>query len=80
MGSWGGGSNLTLVRGALAIGLRERRELLLRRRPERRKVDFTRLGSGLCVANLHASGPDQLAEADIRRAAEAIPNGPARTR
>jgi endonuclease/exonuclease/phosphatase family metal-dependent hydrolase len=72
MGSWGGGSNLTLTRGAVAVGLRERRELLLRRRPERRKVDFVRLAPGLCVSNLHASGPDQLAEADIRRAAEAI--------
>ena len=46
MGSWGGGSNLTLTRGALAVGLRERRELLLRRRPERRKVDFVRLAAG----------------------------------
>jgi endonuclease/exonuclease/phosphatase family metal-dependent hydrolase len=71
MGSWGGGSNLTLTRGALGHGRRERRELLLRRRPERRKVDFIRLTDGLCVSNLHASGPDQLAEADISRAADA---------
>jgi endonuclease/exonuclease/phosphatase family metal-dependent hydrolase len=71
MGSWGGGSNLTLTRGAGAAGLRERRELLLRRRPERRKVDFIRLACGLCVSNLHASGPDRLAEADIRRAVDA---------
>ncbi len=71
LGSWGGGSNLTLVRGALAERIRDRRQLLLRRRPERRKVDFARLGPGLCVANLHASGPDQLAEPEIRRAAEA---------
>jgi endonuclease/exonuclease/phosphatase family metal-dependent hydrolase len=69
LGSWGGGSNLTLVRGRLAERVRDRRELLLRRRPERRKVDFARLGPGLCVANLHASGPDQLAEPEIRRAA-----------
>jgi endonuclease/exonuclease/phosphatase family metal-dependent hydrolase len=71
LGSWGGGSNLTLVRGALGGRTRDRHELLLRRRPERRKVDFARLGPGVCVANLHASGPDQLAEPDIRRAAEA---------
>ncbi|MGH2964670.1 MAG: endonuclease/exonuclease/phosphatase family protein [Solirubrobacterales bacterium] len=71
LGSWGGGSNLTLTRGALRDGLRQRRELLLRRRPERRKVDFIRLTAGLCVSNLHASGPDQLAVPDIRRAAEA---------
>jgi endonuclease/exonuclease/phosphatase family metal-dependent hydrolase len=71
LGSWGGGSNLTLVRGSLAERIRDRRQLLLRRRPERRKVDFARLGPGLCVANLHASGPDQLADPEIRRAAEA---------
>ncbi len=34
-------------------------------------MDFARLGPGVCVANLHASGPDQLAEPEIRRAAEA---------
>lgn len=71
LGSWGGGSNLTLVRGALGDRIGDRHELLLRRRPERRKVDFVRLGPGLCVANLHASGPDPLAEPDVRRAAEA---------
>ena len=71
LGSWGGGSNLTLVRGPLGEGKRDRRELLLRRRPERRKVDFVRLGPGLCTANLHASGPNELAEPDIRAAAEA---------
>ena len=71
LGSWGGGSNLTLVRGPLGERMRDRRELLLRRRPERRKVDFVRLGPGLCTANLHASGPNELAERDIRDAAEA---------
>jgi endonuclease/exonuclease/phosphatase family metal-dependent hydrolase len=70
LGSWGGGSNLTLVRGALSGRVRDRRQLLLRRSPERRKVDFARLDPGLCVANLHASGPDQLAEPEIRRAAQ----------
>jgi endonuclease/exonuclease/phosphatase family metal-dependent hydrolase len=71
MGSWGGGSNVTLTRGVLGRGGHERRELLLRRRPERRKVDFVRLSAGLCVSNLHASGPDQLAATDICGAAEA---------
>ena len=32
---------------------------------------FARLGSGLCVANLHASTSPARAEADVRRAAEA---------
>jgi endonuclease/exonuclease/phosphatase family metal-dependent hydrolase len=71
LGSWGGGSNLTLARGPLAEPIRDRRQLLLRRTPERRKVDFVRLGPGLCVANLHASGRRELAERDVRRAAEA---------
>jgi hypothetical protein len=48
-----GGSNLTLVR---RDSIAERRELVLReRRPERRTMAFTRLASGLCVANLHTS-------------------------
>jgi endonuclease/exonuclease/phosphatase family metal-dependent hydrolase len=48
-----GGSNLTLVRGD---SIAERRELALREgTPERRAMAFSRLGSGLCVANLHAS-------------------------
>jgi endonuclease/exonuclease/phosphatase family metal-dependent hydrolase len=48
-----GGSNLTLVRGD---SIAERRDLVLReRKPERRTMAFTRLASGLCVANLHTS-------------------------
>ena len=39
----------------IAAGLVDHRELVLRRRPERRTMAFARLGSGLCVANLHAS-------------------------
>ena len=58
-----GGSNLTLVRGG---AISERRELelrrsparRLRRQPERRTMAFTRLASGICVANLHASKAD----------------------
>ncbi len=64
--SWEGGSNLTLVRGGEIV---ERRSLVLRRLPERRVLAFTRLASGLCIANLHASGPDALAQPEVRSAA-----------
>jgi endonuclease/exonuclease/phosphatase family metal-dependent hydrolase len=48
-----GGSNLTLVR---RDSIAERRELVLREgKPERRTMAFTRLGSGLCIGNLHTS-------------------------
>ena len=65
--SWEGGSNLTLVRAA---EIAERRSLTLRLRPERRVMAFTRLGTGLCVANLHASGPDRLAEQEVAEGAD----------
>jgi endonuclease/exonuclease/phosphatase family metal-dependent hydrolase len=68
IGSGEGGSNLTLVRG---LGIAERRELVIRTRfPERRVMAFTRLGSGVCVANLHATNDDPLAEPEVRLAAE----------
>ncbi len=66
VGSWEGGSNLTLVRADIA----ERRALTIRRLPERRRVALTCLAGGLCLANLHAStGPR--AAADVLRAAGA---------
>jgi endonuclease/exonuclease/phosphatase family metal-dependent hydrolase len=78
LGSWEGGSNLTLVRGALAeAGIAERRDLVLRRLPERRTMALTRMGAtgsaraGPCVANLHASTTRPLAEEEILNAAEA---------
>jgi endonuclease/exonuclease/phosphatase family metal-dependent hydrolase len=71
LGSWEGGSNLTLARGPDQGRLVDRRELVLRRRPERRTMACARLGSGLCVANLHASTSPARAEADVRRAVEA---------
>ncbi len=71
MGSWGGGSNLTLVRPGPLGPITVRRESMLRRRPERRKVALTSIEPGLWVANLHASGPPHLAEPDVRRATEA---------
>lgn len=69
MGSWEGGSNLTLVRH---LGIAERRDLVLRPgRPERRVMAFTRLGNGPCIGNLHATTRDQpLAEDELRIAAE----------
>ena len=70
LGSSEGGSNLTLFRGVGMGGIRERRELVLRRRPERRTMAFARLDSGLCVANLHASTSIRLAAAEVERAAE----------
>ena len=70
LGSWEGGSNLTLVRGPNAGGVVDHRDLILRRRPERRMMAFARLHSGLCVANLHASTTPPLAEADVRHAVE----------
>jgi endonuclease/exonuclease/phosphatase family metal-dependent hydrolase len=64
-----GGSNLTLVRRS-AAPIAERREAVIHSgAPERRTMAFTRLAIGVCVANLHASGPDPLAETDVLRAA-----------
>jgi endonuclease/exonuclease/phosphatase family metal-dependent hydrolase len=77
MGSWEGGSNLTLVRPpwriaeAASVLLNPLRERRLR---ERRRVALTRLVHGereVCVGNLHLSAgvPDQAAR-EARRAAE----------
>jgi endonuclease/exonuclease/phosphatase family metal-dependent hydrolase len=62
-----GGSNTTLVRGG---GIADRRELVLATSPERRTMAFTRLASGLCVANLHASTADVAASAELHLAAD----------
>jgi endonuclease/exonuclease/phosphatase family metal-dependent hydrolase len=70
-----GGSNLTLLRGALLRAeppITDRRELVIHEgRPERRTMAFTRTSAGLCVANLHATNdrPD-LAGPEVLRAAE----------
>jgi hypothetical protein len=71
-----GGSNLTLMRGALLEGSEpaaaELRDLVIHKgRPEPRTMAFTRLSAGLCVANLHATNdrPD-LAGPEVLRAAE----------
>jgi endonuclease/exonuclease/phosphatase family metal-dependent hydrolase len=69
LGAWEGGSNTTLLRpGAGAIV--ERRREVLTRRPELRVMALTRLGSGLCVANLHVSTSSQSAEAELLTGAE----------
>ncbi len=69
--SWEGGCNLTLVRARRVdrSPFAERRMLTLRRRPERRAMAFSRLEAGFCVANLHASGPHELAGEDVLEAA-----------
>jgi endonuclease/exonuclease/phosphatase family metal-dependent hydrolase len=67
-----GGSNLTLVRSAGALGgIVERRELAIHSgRPERRSMAFTRTAAGLCVANLHATNDrPELAGEDVLLAA-----------
>ena len=67
-----GGSNLTLVRDGAPL---ECRELVLcpGPTPERRVMAFTRMESGVCVANLHASAGAAnraRAEDELRLAAE----------
>jgi endonuclease/exonuclease/phosphatase family metal-dependent hydrolase len=71
LGSSEGGSNLTMVRESAAEGgLLDQRDLVLRRRPERRTMAFARLRSGVCIANLHASTIPRLAEPELRLAAQ----------
>jgi Endonuclease/Exonuclease/phosphatase family len=68
LGAWEGGSNTTLVRpGAGPIA--ERRRIVLTRRPETRVMALTRMESGLCVANLHASTHPPSAEYELLDAA-----------
>jgi endonuclease/exonuclease/phosphatase family metal-dependent hydrolase len=67
-----GGSNLTLVRPAGALGeIVERHEIAIHEgRPERRAMAFTRTASGVCVANLHATNDyPHLAAEDVLLAA-----------
>ena len=69
-----GGSNLTLVRRAGALGeIVERRELAIHEgRPERRAMALTRASSGVCIANLHATNDiPELAVEDVLLAARA---------
>jgi endonuclease/exonuclease/phosphatase family metal-dependent hydrolase len=69
-----GGSNLTLVRGAGALGgIADRRGMAIHEgRPERRAMALTRTRAGVCVANLHATNDQRpLAIEDVRLAAGA---------
>ena len=68
--SWEGGSNQILVRHPGRIA--EHRRLTLARWPERRRMQWARLDSGVCVANLHASaGLPERAALEVVVAAEA---------
>jgi endonuclease/exonuclease/phosphatase family metal-dependent hydrolase len=67
-----GGSNLILVRAAGALGgIVERRGTAIHTdRPERRAMGFVRTGSGVCIANLHATNDvPALAAEDVLLAA-----------
>lgn len=73
MGSWEGGSNLTLVRRDGGAGrITARAEVVLRPgKPERRVMALTKRGDGLWIANLHTSTRvDPLAVQELRLAAE----------
>jgi endonuclease/exonuclease/phosphatase family metal-dependent hydrolase len=62
-----GGSNQILVRAP--DGIAEHRTVTLAWLPERRRMQWSRLDSGICVANLHASTRPKAA-AEVLRAAE----------
>jgi endonuclease/exonuclease/phosphatase family metal-dependent hydrolase len=63
-----GGSNQLLVRAP--DGIAEHRTVTLARLPERRRMQWARLDSGVCVVNLHASaGRPWKATAEVIRAA-----------
>jgi endonuclease/exonuclease/phosphatase family metal-dependent hydrolase len=68
LGAWEGGSDTTLVRPS-AGGIAERRRAILTWRPELRVMALTRLGSGLCVANVHVSTKPSAAERELLDAA-----------
>jgi endonuclease/exonuclease/phosphatase family metal-dependent hydrolase len=69
--SWEGGSNVTMVRtpDPRENAIVNRRELTLARSPETRRMAFSRLCSGICVANLHASEAQPAAEREVWTAA-----------
>lgn len=75
-GSWEGGCNLILVRGATpglegsrpGSGIVDFRRSTLTWLPERRVMSMVELQCGLCVANLHASTGER-ADGDVMRSA-----------
>src|SRR5690349_6722059 len=62
-----GGSNQILVRAP--GGIADHHAMTLTWLPERRKMQWARLDSGICVANLHASTRPSRASAEVVRAA-----------
>jgi endonuclease/exonuclease/phosphatase family metal-dependent hydrolase len=76
LGSWGGGANVILVRGA---AIAEHRRRTLRRLPERRVVHAVRLADGLWAGNFHGQGNgwdrghcEPCAQADLALAGRAL--------
>ena len=69
--SWEGGSNVTMarVRDPHHNAIADRQELTLTRSPETRRMAFSRLTAGICVANLHASEARGAAEQEVLAAA-----------
>ena len=69
--SWEGGSNVTLARtrDPRHNAIADRRELTLTRSPETRRMAFSRLTAGICIANLHASEARAEAEREVLAAA-----------
>ena len=67
MRSGEGGSNQLLVREP--DGIADHHAVTLTRLPERRKMHWARLDSGVCVANLHASTNGKRAGREVVRAA-----------
>ena len=76
VGSWEGGSNLILIRGAVpglegyrpGAAVTDSRKSTLTWFPERRVMSMVELECGLCLANFHASTGDGAAS-DVMRAA-----------
>jgi endonuclease/exonuclease/phosphatase (EEP) superfamily protein YafD len=70
LGSWGGGSNVILVRGQ---AIAEHRRRVLRLVPERRVVHAVRVADGTWLGNLHGQVHSEArAQADLRHAARAL--------
>ena len=70
LGSWGGGSNVILVRGQ---AIAEHRKRVLRLVPERRVVHAVRIADGTWLGNFHGQVHSEArAQTDLRRAARAV--------
>jgi endonuclease/exonuclease/phosphatase (EEP) superfamily protein YafD len=70
LGSWGGGSNVILVRGQAIV---EHRRHVLRLFPERRVVHAVRVADGSWLGNFHGQVHSEArAQADLRHAARVL--------